>query len=180
VRSRNVQWLREWEATLPPEAESEGEFLPTFTQMLRRMRAEGRAGRALPWVIEVDGALAGQVTVGGITYGSLRSAYIGYWIDQRVANRGVMSTAVAMAADFCFQDLLLHRIELNIRPENEPSLAVARKLGFRLEGERPAYLHINGDWRDHLTFVLLAGDQPAGVLNQLLQSSTARSDTPNS
>lgn len=180
MRSRNVQWLREWEATLPPEAESEGEFLPTFTQMLRRMRAEGKAGRALPWVIDVDGALAGQVTVGGITYGSLRSAYIGYWIDQRVANRGVMSTAVALATDFCFQDLLLHRIELNIRPENEPSLAVARKLGFRLEGERLAYLHINGDWRDHLTFVLLAGDQPTGVLNRLQSSTSARSDTPNS
>ena len=78
--------------------------------------------------------LVGQLTVGGITWGSLCSAHVGYWVDQRVAGRGVMPTAVALAADHCFSALGLHRIEVNIRPENAASLRVVEKLGFREEG----------------------------------------------
>ena len=107
----------------------------------------------------------GQITVGGISWGSLRAGYIGYWIDREVAGRGIMPTAVAMACDHCFDVLRLHRIEINIRPENTASLRVVEKLGLRREGERAAYLHINGAWRDHITFVVYAGDFPDGVLS---------------
>jgi len=75
-----------------------------------------------------------------------------------------MPTAVAMALDHCFDVLRLHRVEINIRPENAASLRVVEKLGLRREGERAAYLHIDGDWRDHVTFVVYAGDMPGGVL----------------
>lgn len=162
VRARNADWLRPWEATMPPGRESE--IPPTFGSMVRRQRIEGKAGRGLPWVIEVDGQLAGQLTVGGIAYGSLRSAYIGYWIDGALAGRGIVPTAVAMACDYCFEALDLHRIEINIRPENAASLRVVAKLGFHDEGVRPAYLHIDGQWRDHRTFALFDGDASPSVL----------------
>lgn len=174
VRIRNASWLRDWEATLPAEAKPEGERPPTFGQMVRRMRHEARAGRVLPWVITVRDRLAGQITVGGITYGSLRSAYLGYWIDERESGRGVMTVAVALASDYCRNTLRLHRLELNIRPENEASLAVARRCGYRFEGERAQYLHINGDWRDHLTYVLSAGDLPSGVLAHVTDHDTPK------
>src|SRR5262249_26242035 len=41
----------------------------------------------------------------------------------------------------------LHRIEVNIRPENAPSRRVVEKLGFRGEAYHPRYLHIAGAWR---------------------------------
>ncbi len=163
VRRRNVDWLQPWEATLPPEAVVEGEAAPTFSMMVRRLRREAREGRALPWAITVEGRLVGQLTVGGIAYGSLRAGYIGYWIDQDVAGRGIMPIAVAMACDYCLDVVRLHRLEVNIRPENSASLRVVEKLGLRHEGERPAYLHIDGQWRDHVTFVVNAGDFPHGV-----------------
>ena len=47
-----------------------------------------------------------------------------------------------------------------------PSRRVAQKLDFRYEGERREYLHIDGAWRDHLVYVLLAGDIPEGVLER--------------
>ena len=118
----------------------------------------------------MDGSFAGQVTVGGIARGSLLSAYIGYWIDQRAAGRGIMPTAVAMATDHCFGEVGLHRVEINIRPENAASLRVVQKLGFREEGLRERYLHIDGAWRDHLTFALCADDVPEGVLGRWLSS----------
>jgi ribosomal-protein-alanine N-acetyltransferase len=75
-----------------------------------------------------------------------------------VAGRTVTPTALALAADHAVGTLGLHRIEVNIRPENTASLAVVRKLGFRTEGLRPHYLHIAGAWRDHLSFALTTED----------------------
>jgi [ribosomal protein S5]-alanine N-acetyltransferase len=167
VRTRNARWLRPWEATLPL---SEHDAPTTYGSMVRRLRAEAREGRSLPFALTVDGVFAGQVTVGGIARGSLLSAYIGYWIDQRVAGRGIMPTAVAMATDHCFREVGLHRVEVNIRPENTASLRVVEKLGFRSEGLRERYLHIDGDWRDHLTFALCAEDVPDGLLPRWLST----------
>lgn len=169
VRRRNADWLRPWEATLPPEARSDGDVVPTFGMMVRRLRREAREGRALPFALTYRGDLVGQVTVGGIAWGSLRAAYIGYWIDQEVAGRGIMPTAVALAIDHCLDGMRLHRIEVNIRPENAASLRVVEKLGLRREGERSAYLHIDGEWRDHVVFVAQAGDVPGGYLGRFLQ-----------
>jgi ribosomal-protein-alanine N-acetyltransferase len=165
VRGRNVAWLGPWEATVPPESE---EQVPTFLQMVARFRAEARAGRTLAWAITLDGALVGQVTAGGITLGSLRATTIGYWIDQRVAGRGLTPLAVAMACDHCLRVLRLHRIEIVVRPENAASLRVVEKLGFRAEGARPAYLHIDGAWRDHEVFALHAEEAPVSLMAQLL------------
>jgi [ribosomal protein S5]-alanine N-acetyltransferase len=160
VRQRNADWLRPWEPTswwgqAPP---------PGFAAMVRRLRAEARAGRALPFVVTYDGRLAGQLTVGGITWGSLCSAHIGYWVDLAVAGRGVMPSAVALVVDHCFGVVGLHRIEVNVRPENVASRRVVEKLGFREEGLRLRFLHIDGDWRDHLSYALTADEVGAGLL----------------
>ena len=160
VRARNAEWLRPWEATSPEPAI---DAPPTYSAMVRRLRNEARDGRTMPFVITFGGALVGQLTVGGISWGSLRSAHIGYWVDQRVAGRGIMPTAVAMATDHCF-DVGMHRMEINIRPENLASRRVVEKLGFRPEGLRPRYLHIDGDWRDHLSFALTVDEVPGGLL----------------
>ncbi|MGD9954965.1 MAG: GNAT family N-acetyltransferase [Candidatus Nanopelagicales bacterium] len=160
VRARNADWLRPWEATSPDPV---SEAPPTYGAMVRRLQVEARQGRSMPFVVEFGGRLVGQLTVGGIAWGSLRGAHIGYWVDQRVAGRGIIPTAVAMATDHCFATGL-HRVEINIRPENVASRRVVDKLGFRPEGLRPAYLHIDGDWRDHLSFALTAEEVPEGLL----------------
>jgi ribosomal-protein-alanine N-acetyltransferase len=132
--------------------------------MVRRMRREAREGRTLPWVLAHQGRLVGQVTVGGISWGSLRAGYIGYWIDSAVAGQGIMPMAVAMACDHALDVMRLHRIEINIRPENAASLRVVEKLGLRQEGRRDQYLHIDGAWRDHVTFVVYGGEVPGGLV----------------
>jgi ribosomal-protein-alanine N-acetyltransferase len=59
----------------------------------------------------------------------------------------------------------LHRVEIDIRPENTASLRVAEKLGFRYEGLKQRYIHINGDWRDHYVFALTKEELAEGLLN---------------
>jgi ribosomal-protein-alanine N-acetyltransferase len=160
VRAVNHEWLAPWEATPPRDLGPP----VSFAAMVRTLRRQARRGQLLPFVVTFEGDLVGQLTVGGITYGSLCSAHVGYWVDSRVAGRGIMPTAVALAVDHCFQVLRLHRIEVNIRPENAASLRVVEKLGFRDEGLRRGYLHIAGQWRDHRTFALTADEVPEGLL----------------
>ncbi|NQU36716.1 MAG: GNAT family N-acetyltransferase [Actinobacteria bacterium] len=171
LRARNRDWLMEWDATSPAGAQ---DIPPTFAAMVRSLRAEARAGRTLPWVITYSGRVVGQLTVGGIAYGSLRSAHIGYWVDRNHAGRGIVPTAVALGADYCFYTLGLHRLEINLRPENAASRRVVEKLGFRYEGIRENFLHINGQWRDHLAYAATVEDAPNGVMARLQQLSATQ------
>ena len=171
VRTANHAWLRPWEATLPRGAETGP---TTYQGLVRMLTKQAKAGRMLPWLVCYDARgdgrgrpnLIGQLTVSGIVGGSASWAQIGYWIDQHFAGRGIIPTAVALAVDYCFQVMGLHRIEIAIRPENTKSLRVVAKLGFRPEGLRPRYLHIDGDWRDHLVFALNAEEVPEGLLQR--------------
>lgn len=160
----NRSWLRKWEASSP-----NGTGPSDVRAGIRSLQNSARAGVGMPFIVEVDGELAGQLNVSQITYGSLSSATIGYWVSQRVAGRGVMPTAVALATDHCFRAAGLHRMEICIRPENLPSLRVVQKLGFRYEGLRRRYIHIDGDWRDHFCFGLVAEEVREGVLQRWQQ-----------
>ena len=170
VRRENAEWLRPWEATLPPGSEPGP---ATFAGLVRTLGRQAREGRMLPWLVWYEpggdrsrAQLAGQLTVSGIVGGSASWGQIGYWVDQRLAGRGIIPTAVALAVDYCFRSMKLHRVEIAIRPENVRSLRVVAKLGFRPEGLRPRYLHIDGDWRDHLVFALNAEEVPDGLLRR--------------
>jgi ribosomal-protein-alanine N-acetyltransferase len=176
VRALNRRWLQEWEATAPDR----GGQAVTFPALVRHYNREARAGRMLPFAIRSDGRLVGQMVVFGIAWGSLLSAAVGYWVDEDVAGRGVAPTALALAGDHALGSLGLHRLEVNIRPENANSLAVVRKLGFRDEGVRAAYLHINGAWRDHRTFALTAEDLGGHSMSERLHTNHTShiGDTP--
>jgi ribosomal-protein-alanine N-acetyltransferase len=63
-------------------------------------------------------------------------------------------TALALVIDHCFRAAGLHRVEIDIRPENVASLRVVEKLGLRREGYYERYLDIDGAWRDHIAFAV--------------------------
>ena len=155
VRNKNRDWLEHWEATRPDMDSHQPP--PSFVSMVMQYRREGSALRSISLGIWLAGTkrerLIGQLTLSGIVFGAMRGAHIGYWIDQNFANQGYTSRAVSLMTDFGLNQLLLHRIEINLRPENEASRRVAEKCGYLFEGLRPRYLHIAGDWRDHLTYV---------------------------
>ncbi|HWH25472.1 MAG TPA: GNAT family protein [Pseudolysinimonas sp.] len=155
----NRGWLRKWEATNP-----HGPVNFDTRQSIRSLLANSRAGSGIPFAVEYNGEFAGQLNVSSLTYGSLSSAAIGYWVSERFAGKNITPTAVALATDHCFFTVGLHRMEICIRPENAPSLRVTEKLGFRYEGLRRRFIHINGDWRDHFCFALTVEEVPQGVL----------------
>ena len=169
MRRRNAEWLRPWDATSPYQPSAQ----ISYARLLRRLNAAARRGDLLPFAVCYDGRFVGQLTVADIRWGSACSAMIGYWVDQAVAGRGVMPTAVALATDHCLGPVGLHRVEINIRPENVASRRVVEKLGFREEGVRLRLLHIDGTWRDHLSYALTGGEVPEGLLARWHATRTA-------
>jgi ribosomal-protein-alanine N-acetyltransferase len=163
LRSRNRDWLGEWDATMPAGAEP---WPNSFGGMVREMRGLARQGRMLPFVVTCDARLVGQVTVNNIVWGSARWGQVGYWIDRDHAGRDIIPTAVALVVDHCFFTVGLHRVEVAIRPENSASLRVVEKLGFQPIGAAPRYLHIGGAWRDHLLFAMTVEEVPDGLLRR--------------
>ena len=170
LRLRNEAWLAPWEPT-SGEPWAIRHSVASWPSALGSLRRLARAGVLLPFMITYDDVLVGQLTVNNVVRGALRSAQMGYWVDEGHANRGITTTAVALATDHCFGPVGLHRIEVDIRPENVRSRRVAEKLGFREEGLYVRYLDIDGGWRDHVTYALTVEDVPEGLLRRLRQRS---------
>ncbi|WP_235926212.1 GNAT family N-acetyltransferase [Actinokineospora pegani] len=172
ARMRDHAYLENWEPTTPGTwAERNGQF--AWPSQWSALRSLARRGMSLPFVITVDGALAGQLTIGNVVRGALCSAWVGYWVTSAQARGGVATAAVALAVDHCFQRAGLHRIEATVRPENAASLRVLEKLGFRHEGLFRRYLDVAGDWRDHLCLALTVEDAPKGLVNGLVADGRA-------
>lgn len=166
LRLSNEDWLAPWE---PSSSQSwpDRHSISAYLAMLNRLRKQTRVGVVLPFAVTYDGALAGQLTVANIVRGALRSAQIGYWIDRAVAGRGVMTVAVALATDHCFGPVGLHRVQIDIRPENTASRRVVEKLAFREEARFVRYLDIAGGFRDHIGYALTVEDCPRGLVTRL-------------
>ena len=171
----NRQWLKPWEATNPYGPNSFD-----LRAQVKALRQQMREGQGLPFVIEHSGNIVGQLNVSNILYGSVSSAILGDWIIPEVAGRGVTPKAVALVTDYLFTTHGLHRVEIDVRPENKSSLRVVEKLGFRYEGLKKRFIHINGDWRDHYVFALTTEEAAAGLMNQFINGTIVKQDYPYS
>lgn len=162
VRIENQKWLAPWEATpIGPWAEMNS--VASFRLIHKGLRAAARDGEAMPFAIllQVPGSaprLVGHINLGNIVRRAFASAYCGYWVDSRVAGQGIMPTAVALVVDHAFSHGGLHRVEINIRPENKASRRVVEKLGLREEAYHPNYMFIDGAWRDHIGYGVTVED----------------------
>ncbi|WEV70131.1 GNAT family protein [Bifidobacterium sp. ESL0775] len=166
VRQRNMAWLTPWDSSDPMH----GPRL-TFNTWLQRQRLDEESGAGALFVIEYQMAIIGQISLGAVCYGSMRSANIGYWVDQGHAGLGVAPLAVAILADWAMLDAAgprLHRLEISMLPENERSRRVAQKLEAHHEGLRLKSMFIHNQWRDHDVYSLLAEDAPQGFARRLL------------
>lgn len=166
IRIRNEAAISPWDAT------SSLTWAQRHTRaqwQLHRslLRAAARRGEVLPFAITLDGHFVGQVTIGGVQRGALRSAWVGYWVDGAVQSGGIATAAVALAVGHALGPAGLHRIEATIAPENTASQAVVAHVGFRQEGYLQRYLDISGAWRDHLLFALTREEIPGGTVDLL-------------
>jgi ribosomal-protein-alanine N-acetyltransferase len=115
---------------------------------------EIQLGTGYGFGIFVDGNFGGEININSIHRGAHQSGYIGYWIDENLAGNGYMPEAVVAVLQFCFEQLLLHRVQISIIPRNTSSRNVVKKLSLRDEGVAERYLEINGTWEDHIRYAI--------------------------
>ena len=169
----NREWLRPWEAT-NPDGPNSFDIKAQVRGLIHQMKEQ----IGLPFVIEFQDEVVGQLNVSNILYGSVGSAILGYWIAPEFAGKQITPTAVALVSDYLLNIIGLHRIEIAIRPENKASLRIVEKLGFRFEGTKERYIHINGDWRDHYLFAVTQEEVPEGILNRWKQNRVPQRKYP--
>ena len=133
-----------------------------FDAYVRRSR---RANQACFFLIcrNEDRAIVGVANLSEIVRGAFQSAFLSYYAFATHARKGYLREGLDLVVAHAFEDLGLHRIQANVRPENVASTALLRRLGFRLESRSPATSSSTGAGRDHLGFVRLNEPGPAVV-----------------
>jgi ribosomal-protein-alanine N-acetyltransferase len=128
--------------------------LRRFRHYLERLESGGSIGYFIGR--NDDDTLVGVININDIVRGGFKSGSLGYYVGAAYSGRGYMTEGLSLVLDQAFTVLELHRIECNIQPANEASIALIKRLGFRKEGFSPAFLQINGVWRDHERWAILA------------------------
>ena len=175
VRADNAHWLRPWDSCDPENAAA-----PQFSEWVQANREDELNGNSVVWGIFIGDELVGEMSIGAIQYGPIRQGIVGYWVAQGWAGHDVAPAALGLVSDWALSAPAgphLHRVEVDIVPANCRSLRVVQKAGFSEEGLRRGFMYVNGQWRDHLCFALLATDPVAheGVLNHV-QFETLQAD----
>ncbi len=155
VRTRCRDWLLKWEPR-SAHATHLAEDHRSFVSRCAIRERERQIGTGFGFGIFLEGRFIGEITLSSIQRGPLQSAYIGYWIDEAFAGRGLMPEAVVTMLQYAFETLRLHRVEINIIPRNAASRRVVEKLGIRFEGISERYLEIDGAWEDHARYAITA------------------------
>nr|WP_309237903.1 GNAT family N-acetyltransferase [Streptomyces albidus (ex Kaewkla and Franco 2022)] len=131
------------------------------------LRRQGPALRSFMIFDSEDDGLVGRVNVANIVRGRFCNGSLGYDSYVPYAGTGRMTEGMQLIVDRCFesapQGLGLHRLEINVQPENDRSAAMARRMGFRHEGFSPRMLFLNDAWRDHERFAMTAEEWPEAM-----------------
>jgi len=154
VRTVNEGWLTKWEPQRIAGQPDVVQSRQAFSSRCAARQRERQLGTGYGFGVFVNGALAGEMNVSSIQRGPFQNAYVGYWIDERLAGQEYTPEALVVAMRFSFEELRLHRLQIAIIPRNRPSRRVVEKLGIRLEGMAERYLEINGHWEDHMRYAI--------------------------
>lgn len=151
--SRNRAHLARWEPEPPPGFYTKAFWLERLGTY-RRDREVGRAHRFHVFERPSERVI-GTVGISNIVRGCFHSAHLGFGLCASREGQGVMREACEAAIAYAWDELHLHRLEANHRPENTRSAAVLRRLGFVPFGYARDYVMIAGDWVDHVNTQLI-------------------------
>jgi ribosomal-protein-alanine N-acetyltransferase len=83
-----------------------------------------------------DGAIAGVFNLSQIFRGPFRGAYLGFYAFEPFAGQGFMHDGIRLVCRHAFGTLRLHRLQVNVQPGNDASIALIRGAGFAERGTR--------------------------------------------
>ncbi len=125
-----------------------------FKYYLHRIAQEDHEGLAV--CRHQDNRIVGAVNINNIVRGSFLSASLGYYVGAEFHGLGYMQEGLGLVVDYAMNTLGLHRLEANIQPENKRSQQLVARCGFSKEGYSKNFLYIDGAWRDHERWCIVA------------------------
>jgi [ribosomal protein S5]-alanine N-acetyltransferase len=156
---RNAIHLRPW--SVAPVVGDDPASLASVSRAILQHRRDWKRGHTFVMVMTLRSdseRIVGRVALGAILRGAFQNAYLGYWVDQELQGRGLMTEAVRATTAFALSAAGLHRVQAAVMPNNGASLRVLEKAGYRREGFAERYLCIAGRWEDHVLFATTAED----------------------
>ena len=154
VRTRCRDWLTKWEPRRPPGAPDVVDSRAAFAARCRARDRERQLGAGYGFGIFEGSRFCGEININGVQRGPFQNAYVGYWVDEACAGKGLVPEAVVVVCRHAFEELGLHRLQIAIIPRNSASRRVVEKLDIRDEGVAVRYLEINGEWEDHVRYAI--------------------------
>lgn len=154
VRLANASWLTPWEPARSQVAPDPVRDRDAFAIRCSSRARDWQLGTGYGFGIFVSQHLVGEINLNSVQRGAYQNAYIGYWVDHRMAGNGYVPEALVVLVRFAFEQIRLHRVQVSIIPRNTRSRRVVEKVGLREEGVAERYLEINGVWEDHVRYAL--------------------------
>lgn len=109
------------------------------------------------WMVELDGRIIGTVAARELSRFQGRIE-IGYMLSSAYHGRGIGTRVVGRVLERLFEWPFLHRVWLTTAADNLASRALARKLGFTLEGVMREHYLIDGQRKDQQVWGLLRSE----------------------
>lgn len=130
--------------------------LTAAKELIEEIHGFFRSRHLFQWGICVSATseVIGTCTLLGVSMDH-RRAEVGFALRRNAWGRGLATEALQTLIDFAFQTLDLHRLEADADPDNERSLAVLERQGFRREGYLRERWHHLGQVRDTVFLGLL-------------------------
>ena len=94
VRRRNEEWLTKWEPSRIPGQPDVVEDKDAFAVRCSARQRERQLGTGYGYGVFVDGNFGGEINLSSVQRGPFQSAYVGYWIDEKLAGNGYTPEAV--------------------------------------------------------------------------------------
>ena len=85
-------------------------------------------------------------------------ARAGYDLVPGERGKGIMTEAFSAVVDYAFMEMRLNRIEVLIAPENEASIRLVKKLGFKFEGILREHSLFRREFLDDAVYSLLSSE----------------------
>lgn len=84
-----------------------------------------------------------------------RRTGIGILIRENHRNQGFAAEALKLVTGYCFETLMVHQVFANILADNDKSIRLFEKAGFKLSGNKRDWVLIESRWRDELFYQLI-------------------------
>jgi ribosomal-protein-alanine N-acetyltransferase len=115
-------------------------------------QAAWAADHAYQYLVIDEHRIVGRINLTSIKRPHFNSAELGYRVGECEVGKGVASRAVALCLDEAFGTHDLWRVEATARPENQASMRVLERNGFKAFGQSRRSFQLQGTWFDRVHF----------------------------